>query len=737
MPGHIKLGLVGDLRDYVIANLDSYGQMPANQFAAKLATGAGNYDDLQNWSYFVMDDWRAGAGKRDAEAGGFLYAEIESRYPERLQLGYEPQGGAFGILTPGKYSLATTIPVGTTQTVKRISNKVTGINGAPLVWLYLKSDNVLTDSHVTVALYSDSGGEPDTSLSSITVSLSGQPGYNWYLAELSYNCSSGSTYHVVLYPTTSGDILYVPSSNADDYTTDFTTAFLWYNGSTWTADDTLHFYRMIWDVANGTTYNITKTEYLANSTSNHYIAQGADLRTIDNTTVDTFGADITDLLVLGNTLYIGLGDSTNYQTMDTSESTTAASVPARLFAKWGGYLWRAVANSVYYTGDGSTWTGPIEVCDSGWEVLAMAGMEDFMYVTTNDGLYYVGYGDLVRKVTEWRTNSSRILNYQGALHIAIGQQLLKYDGQSMLPMGINLGEGLPEGYNGDVIALVASNNDFYLAVESTAPTHYSSLWTYNGQGWHNMLTLPLGHSITSLVYNRDESKLYIGTSRGIVLSIYAPDTANDIPSSSSSRNRNTSGWLETDWFFGGLMEVYKDCESIYMTGENLDSDHYVKVYWQDDSSTDWELLGTVNADRMELRWSDYATRPNTRQIKLAFLFFSVDATTPQVRAIRLKYHPMVSDWFKWVFPILVSDRQEVPGGDRSPYTRAQMEAHLKSLIKSVQPIIFQDLDGSQYEVNVTGCPIQITGWEYLNDGVKYDAIYNMAIEQIRPESYGN
>ena len=34
MPGHIALGNVGDLREYVIANTDLYSKAPANQFAA-------------------------------------------------------------------------------------------------------------------------------------------------------------------------------------------------------------------------------------------------------------------------------------------------------------------------------------------------------------------------------------------------------------------------------------------------------------------------------------------------------------------------------------------------------------------------------------------------------------------------------------------------------------------------------------------------------------------------------
>ncbi|WP_230677640.1 hypothetical protein, partial [Streptococcus pneumoniae] len=75
------------------------------------------------------------------------------------------------------------------------------------------------------------------------------------------------------------------------------------------------------------------------------------------------------------------------------------------------------------------------------------------------------------------------------------------------------------------------------------------------------------------------------------------------------------GWLETDWFFGGLYEIYKDFESVYISGDNLSSSLYAQVYWKDDDSTGWELLGTCTSPRTELRWSNYATRPASRQIK--------------------------------------------------------------------------------------------------------------------------
>ncbi len=97
MKGHIKLGTsVADLREYMLTDPNALGMQLSNQMAAKLGQGAGKYDDLQNWSAWVMDDWSAGAGTVDAEGGGFLFGNVDSRVPRQLIL-----PPAMGITTRG------------------------------------------------------------------------------------------------------------------------------------------------------------------------------------------------------------------------------------------------------------------------------------------------------------------------------------------------------------------------------------------------------------------------------------------------------------------------------------------------------------------------------------------------------------------------------------------------------------------------------------------------------------
>ena len=78
--GHIYL----DGRPYQLDDQRGITRSNANQVAGKLGSSAGDYDDLQNWSAWVMDDWRAGVGKKDPEAGGFLFSTADTRFESQI-----------------------------------------------------------------------------------------------------------------------------------------------------------------------------------------------------------------------------------------------------------------------------------------------------------------------------------------------------------------------------------------------------------------------------------------------------------------------------------------------------------------------------------------------------------------------------------------------------------------------------------------------------------------------------
>ncbi len=194
------------------------------------------------------------------------------------------------------------------------------------------------------------------------------------------------------------------------------------------------------------------------------------------------------------------------------------------------------------------------------------------------------------------------------------------------------------------------------------------------------------------------------------------------------------GYTEFEWFDGGLREVQKDFESVYISGEGFTDKREAAVWWKDDASTDWELLGLVETNTAELRWSDSATRPNTKRLKLRvdLYNFSSDAyASPRIDAIRVKYAPMVSDRWRWQFPIIVADSQVMMDGSLNVQTAAQMVTSLNGLIQRVAPFTFVDVDNTSYTVKVTSATKQVLEMEQLPSGTRiFTYIYNLTVEQV-------
>lgn len=756
MASHIKLGTTAaTLRDYMLVDFRQYLRSNANQLAAKIGTGAGDYSDLQSWTAFAMDNWQAGVGKKDPDAGGFLYGESETRWPNRLQLpmalvpATAQNTDDYPLNTgycPGILKAESSVAIGSTQTVRKLAKRIEG-NGTKLigVLIYLANDDNVTTNPITttinVGLWTDSTSLPGSVIITKTEYLNNTWGYSCHYVEFDATLGDGTFYHIVVEPTTALEVMNLPvDTSSVDPTVD---GMSWYNGSAWAsyADG-----RMLIEPVMGmppATEQINRLIYFPAS-GFMYAAAGETLykqetdEDVWEAVTSAFAANITDLHTDGDTLYIGIGDSTNYQTMDGAESFTAAAVPARFFTRWNGYLWRALNNAVHYTSDGSTWSSAIEVCPSGFSVNGLSGQGDYMFVSCDDGLYYIGFGDSVFTVTPWgqldpsEDFGAGMLNWQGALYIPLNAGIYRYDASSMLPVGPDLGEGLPLNRSGVIGAIATQNNWLYCLVRATAGA--STVWAYNGQGWHYVSEIPTNDELyfTSIHYRRTNQKLYLGTNKGVIFTCVATDNPNAIDLDTLAYT-TPYGTIETDWIYGGLKDVNKDWESVMVMGDGIDELHPVRVYWLDDGSEAWEYLGEVTASGTELRWSDYTTRPNSKQLCIGLGLYAKETVnyqgTPIIRAVRVKYHNMITDTFRWNLPIQVSDDQ-MTSTTLNSYTAAQQRAHLDALVRQVPPVILEDIDGVQYECKVLDCTVQPDKLEYINGEQRYSAVYRITVEQV-------
>lgn len=200
MKGHIRLGATAaTLRPYLLVEPRNYRAMTTNPMAARVSTGS-QYGDLQAWSTFLMADWQAGVGRVQAEAGGYLFGEIESRVSSQLILP-AALGCSQARLTNAATERCSYMPADADNySVQRVggAGNPTRISFAVTLYGQIESNTrprisglafygyAAAGVGLTVALYSNSSGAPGMQVASGTATAATyRPGYQWYWIPLS------------------------------------------------------------------------------------------------------------------------------------------------------------------------------------------------------------------------------------------------------------------------------------------------------------------------------------------------------------------------------------------------------------------------------------------------------------------------------------------------------------------------------------------------------------------------
>lgn len=789
MQGHIKLGAPGALRDYLLVDPRQYAALAANPMAARVSSG-GKYGEVEAWSTWVQEDWQMGVGQREPEAGGFLYGEVDSRVPRQLIL---PQASQFipqelGTSSRGlaghfpQYGATfTSLTIGAGQPYTKIAIKTKSLQAAKAeaaYWWGMCVYGTVQQAGGTngyLHLYSDGTTVPGATNHAertlgFTDEFSTYPQWLVLSTGQGYSAIRDTAYWNVL-SSKDGVTYTLYGSTTAGSSTDMAVAL--YDGASWTVSTAFFPFNLgLWWLTGHPSevrFAYPAAIVRGNSSKLYYFSQTQVSSGVYNTkvseldtTTDVWTVKDSDLGVMNSkhvalfdgNIYFALGAKLAYFPVGGSAVTTTAT-DAHGFETWNGYLWRYYNNNVYYSADTSTWTGPIECGSTDYAVRSMAGMDQQMYVATDEALWMIAPGDIPVGIMRWGSISSEngadMINHQNALYIAVGGRVVRFtaDGTAQ-DIFVKRDDDLPNSRLGRVEALVSMNSMVVALVSpqlTTTLDYAKSLWAYNGQGWHFLGALPTGrttYAATSPVWNSSNALYYdYGGTRALWaapcseqayffnMSDYALN-----PYSDPASLYMPAGWLQTDRFYGGQVELEKDWESVRVWGQ-FETGASVKVYWQDEGSTAWELLGTVDSDGEELRWSDYSTRPAGRWIKLGLLLLTTDrAVSPQVTAVGVKFLPMVSDRERWQLAILVSPEQEMLDGERNTYTVAQQLSHLRSMVQRVPPCIYEDVDGTQYEVKVLNASRNMLRYDVvLSNQAKIQYVYQMTVEQVTDGTY--
>lgn len=766
---------VGDIeldgRPYITVDPKMINRSNANQVAAKVGA-SGDYDDLLNWSIWVMDSWQSGMGQRDPEGGGWLYGSVNGMYKGQLLPSSHPtfnhsnlasniSGGLTTVLVgddpTALYEKLGGRPVASSLVLSNYGN-ITG------VYILLPGKRVAgcTATAVEVELLHGANNTLDDNIplsmwSSGLINLIDDDRYHWQFIACSDWTPSGN-YQPCVVITTSAGVVPILGRTAGGR------GQLMATGS--------------WQDSPGLIFNMTSNP----SSTNHATITGlrypfvmdgmfwavsytnppgqTELYTLNLPNKIGWvgphsGAMPSGLggqgvsLVLNDTAYVPSGNdwvSITYPPLVISSPTTRY---VEGFYHWNGIVYAWYEANLYYTADLATWEGPFETGgDGNNRIRAVAGLDRDIIVFLDSGVLKFAPGDIFISLASFvpsgitYPNGVTAISFQGNVYFALGESIIRYDGAGFLPMGPNLGEGSGE-LGGRINTLFADDNWLYCCTDK------GMILAHNGQGWHS-----IGDVSFTATYV-PKAALAPGQTANTILSAGGVDANGSgftgclysVPSSAGSPfrlggyNYSYFSWFETDWFNGGIREVQKDFESIYIDADNLSAANgYINAYWMDEDSTDWEFLGTFNqSGGQEIRWSNPSTRPNSRRIKLKFHLFCLPTNRMRINAIRTKFQPMVTDRWRWQIPIRIAGtaQQFIDGDTQITYTEAQQIAHLDGLTKRVPPFIFKDTDGSQYEVKVVNASRGVDSFERLPGAAttRVDYVYNLVLEQVTSDAY--
>jgi hypothetical protein len=771
MRGHVKLGEKLQLRDYLLVDPKQYRRTLANQMAAKIGQGAGDYSDFQNWSYWVSEAWRSGVGRIDPDDGGFLYSTTDTRFNKRMMLPPQPTptgtisiaGSTAPFNAPGTINYTITVADGGTNTKVAIPYEADGT--VTELWVMLQSGFGETEPFAYV--YSGAT-EPTTLVASGSVTQQTvTKGYEWLRVSMaSHTASSGTQYWLVLEPPT-GNSFTVPcnSVTAGIGAMQVYTSGAWATAQQGTTD--LYGFVMapvpnMGPVTAAVEFN--GTIYAGTSNGDVYKWDGVDDRWEQvGTTLD---AGVTDMERWMGSLWVAVGPSDNAYKITTGNVVTQQAWAAEYFSVGFGYLWRSVANQVFYdeATDLSSWSTAITVGSSDYSIVGMAPLEDDMYVSTSQALWRIGAGDYVYGVTLWGyyddTNGQGLINHQGSLYAPQGNTVWRISANTPLLNIWSREEPLPAGRAGVVKALAGTNRELLALIEPDDANGPPSVWSWNQEGWHFITQLPPGIGGSTLIYDANTQCVWVFDGTGFAWNVRVPLNI-PVPQQDEAAVYAPTGWMETGVYYGNLKEIIKDFDSVTVLGDNLSDDNPVKVYWRtadtvtgnlvteagDALTTEdgesiivetnpWSLLGTITASNQMLRWTDYDVRPNSIDLNLGLQLSTQDKTaTPVVRAVIVRYHPTIADRWRWQLPLTVNTDQQMLDGTKNTYTWAQQMAHLTAMAQSIKPVIFEDLDGTQYEVKVVTSSDYVTKYEYYNAGPDIDSVVNLTLEQVTDTTF--
>lgn len=290
------------------------------------------------------------------------------------------------------------------------------------------------------------------------------------------------------------------------------------------------------------------------------------------------------------------------------------------------------------------------------------------------------------------TNGQAHLQRGVYLYLSMQHGIERYYQNRLDDIGPNRDLGLPPERNGYCNQLLAYPGRMYAGYDH--PTGHSSVILYNEIGWHEIYRSQLGARLRGMavqvIPGEACDRLWICHQGQFVWLPVAID-----PTKQADYTYNSSGSIETCWYYGGFKEIRKYWHSVKIFAENLDAgkQYITLAYKVDDEAAEWvEIPTEVNTSPVqEVLLVDalgQAYNVSGRRIKLKITLNSSNPLkTPRIKAITLDGITRLPVKKSWTVGFEVEDYAVDMNGQQSQLTADDVLAQLEAWADSDQQAV--------------------------------------------------
>ena len=308
-----------------------------------------------------------------------------------------------------------------------------------------------------------------------------------------------------------------------------------------------------------------------------------------------------------------------------------------------------------------------------------------IWYATSLGLFQIDYANTRSHYvydyssTPYDNNGKHLIEYNGALHFPMGQELLAISPQgSVISVGPDKDDGVTNPDHGNRITNITTLQNF-LVLCNTNGVDKSAILINPGSGWHVQASGNGGGDFL-LHETSSGSRPRLWFANGSAAVKY--QEFNDLSERKlpfTGQTFESSGTLTTPWVTLGFPEFPKTIFSVAISGRDFSDEEYIKIEYQtdyiDEQDQDWKILSRTagEATRHEMLFAGGSGMEATAiRLRITLNRGSTKSNTPIVDAIVLKYLPQPEDRLSWIMTVPLY--RDALVGKNAPQTIAWLRA---------------------------------------------------------------